>query len=430
MEEYMIINKKERERIQILILLNKGVISQKIAAEQLKICIRQLQRLIKGFREHGDAYLLSKHRGRKSNNRLSESIRRQAIELIRQNYSDFKPTLAKEKLEEVHNLVLPVSSVRNLMIEHAIWEPNEWKVPQVHKSRERRACFGELVQMDGSYHDWFEGRAPECCLLVLIDDATSRLLWLQFVNWESSFNYFDVIKKYIKKFGIPLSIYTDRHAVFETTRNTEKNYKDTQFHRAMEELGIKLILAGSPQAKGRVERVNGILQDRLIKEMRLAGISSWEEGNSFLPTYLEKHNLKFAKQPKSPIDAHRTLDLEYNLERILCLHHERKISKDLMISWNGNNYQITEINCRYRLSRKKVLILEKEDESFELIYEGKSLEFVNFGEQIKPVKDNTIRLSDHWKKERGGHPNNNHPWKKWQSYPNKENVDSKFIINN
>lgn len=168
------------------------------------------------------------------------------------------------------------------MIEEKIWISKKIKAVKVHQRRAPRDCYGELLQMDGSYHDWFEERAPECCLIVLVDDATSRIMWLQFVKWESCSSYFRAIKNYIKKFGKPMSIYTDRHAVFETTRKTDKNYKDTQFHRAVSTLGIKLIMAYSPQAQGRVERLNGVLQDRLVKEMRLARISSMEEGNAFL----------------------------------------------------------------------------------------------------------------------------------------------------
>jgi transposase len=366
-------NQKERERLKVIIRFEEGSLNQDIAARQLRIGVRQLQRLIHEYRKHGEKTLVSKRRGRRGNYSFSENHRKQIAMVITQNYPDFGPTFAHEKLVEKHGIVASISSVRNIMVENKIWVPKKVKALKIHQRRAPRECYGELEQMDGSYHDWFEGRAPECCLIVVIDDATSRLMWLQFVKWESCFGYFKAIKEYIKKYGKPLSIYTDRLAVFETTRKTDKNYKDTQVHRALTTLGIDLILAGSPQAKGRVERVNGTLQDRLIKEMRLARISSMEEGNAFLPSYIEKHNKKFAKKPRSSIDAHTNIKTDSNLENVLCLHHERKISKDLMISFEGETYQILEPKHKHRLSGKKVLILEKEGEDLEFIFNHRLL---------------------------------------------------------
>jgi hypothetical protein len=303
------------------------------------------------------------------------------------------------------------------MIANKIWQSKKWKAVNIHKLRERRECYGALIQMDGSYHDWFEGRLPKCCLLVLIDDATSRLLQLEFVPWESCWDYFRVLKKYFNTEGRPNELYTDRHAIFETTRKTKKNYKNTQFHRAMTELGIKVILALSPQAKGRVERANGILQDRLVKEMRLAGISTLKDANAFLPGFIKTYNNKFGKKPQSSINAHKPIESEHDLERILCMHHERKITKDLMVYWGGKCYQIREQSCRYRLGGKKVLVIEQEDKSIELIYEGKSLEFVNFDKQPMTLQSlNTDELLNNWKEPRGWKPLGDHPWKQWDRH--------------
>jgi len=373
LEELLEMNKKERERLKAIIRLEEGTLSQKVAAEQLSLGLRQLQRLISDYRKNGEKAIISKHRGKKSNNSLSDGLKKEIITTINNKYWDFGPTFAHEKLIEDHGVKVSVSSIRKIMVENNIWISKKVKAKKVHQRRAPRECYGELIQMDGSYHDWFEGRAPECCLIVLIDDATSKIMWLQFVKWESCFAYFRALKKYIKRYGKPLSIYTDRLAVFETTRKTEKNYKDTQFHRAVSSLGIKLILANSPQAKGRVERVNGTLQDRLIKEMRLAHISSMEEGNAFLQSYMTKHNKKFAKKPKSSIDAHTNFESYSSLEGILCLHHERKISKDLMISFNRETYQILESKEKHRLSGKKVLILEKEGKDLEFMYNHRLL---------------------------------------------------------
>lgn len=414
-------NTKERERLKVIARLGEGLLSRRIAAQQLKVSERQLRRLVKAHQNGGDKGIVSKTRGRKSNNYIPDQIKKQVIELISLNYSDFGPTLAHEKLNEVHKLKVSISSVRSLMIEHKIWQPRRWKAQKIHKRRERRECFGELIQMDGLYHDWFEGRAPKCCLLVLIDDATSQLIALKFVKWESVFSYFQCLRKYLETTGRPLSLYTDRHAVFETTRKSEKSYKDTQFHRAMKDLGIELILALSPQAKGRVERANGTLQDRLVKEMRLAGISSIEEANLFVPNFIKIYNQKFAKKPKSSVDVHRSLEKTIDLDQILCLHYERKITKDLMVNWGGQCYQITESNCQNRLGGKKVSVLEHENGGINLFYKGVELGFINFNEAQPKAK---IISNIIWRKQRGGHPSPEHPWKQWVHSKKEEAINS------
>jgi len=419
MEEMLEMNIKERELLKVLIRLEEKKLTQKLAAQQLKIGVRQVQRLLKAYQTDGERALISKKRGNQSNNRLPRTLRQKVAKIIIQNYHDFGPTFAQEKLVEIHKLQISISSVRTIMVENEIWSARKLKSTKIHQRRAPRDCLGELIQMDGSYHDWFEGRAAKCCLIVLIDDSTSRIMWMQFVKWESCFSYFQAIKTYIKNYGKPLSLYTDRLAVFETTRKSEKSYKDTQFYRAMSSIGIGLILANSPQAKGRVERVNETLQDRLVKEMRLARISSMEEGNAFLPIYMEKHNKKFAKRPKSPIDAHKGLELDFNLERILCLHHERKITKDLMVFFQGKTYQITGSEYKHRLGHQKILILEKEGGELEFIYKDKSLNFKPYldlpkANNPREKKNNPeTNVIPNWKLPRGGHPGQYHPWKRF-----------------
>lgn len=417
MEELMTMNTKERERLKVMVRLAEGTLTHRVAATQLNIGERQLRRLFSAYQKLGDVALVSKQRGKQSNNHLTGTLKGQILELIRTHYSDCGPTYIQEKLMLVHHLKVSVSAMRILMIEHKIWNSNERKAKKIHQRRLRRACLGELIQMDGSYHDWFEGRAPTCCLLVLIDDATGRLMGLKFVEWESTFGYFDMLKQYLKTHGLPLALYTDRLAVFETTRKTEKEYQDTQFHRAMKSLGIGLILAYSPQAKGRVERVNRTLQDRLIKEMRLAGISSIAEANAFLPGFIDMYNKKFARVPRSSVNAHKSLEPEYNLEQILCLQHKRSISKDLMVNWKRNCYQITTPHHRFRLGGKEVLVLEYETGSFELLYEKELLRFVNFKDQPKALESigSGPELLKNWKKPRGGKPSSDHPWKQWKA---------------
>ena len=409
MKEWIKMSAKERDRIKVLASLSEGHVSRQVAAKQLQISERQLRRIYKSYQEHGDMGVVSRLRGRQSNNHLLDEIINKAMDLTKEHYEDFGPTLVHEKLTELHGIKISKSSVRSLMIEHRIWHTRKYKYQRTHKLRERRECYGELIQMDGSYHDWFEGRMEKCCLLVMIDDATSRIGMLKFVKRETVFGYFECIKEYVNKFGIPLSVYTDRHAIFETTRGTEKNYKDTQFNRALKQLGVGLILALSPQAKGRVERANGILQDRLIKEMRLAGISSIDEANLFLPSFIEKYNQKFAKVPKNPIDAHRSLDTDMDVYRILCLHHERTISKDLMVSWRGENYQIKEKNCSNRIAKKKVKIYEQLNGEFEFLLSGKKLDYSLF----KKLDFENKIIEPKWVDKKIYHPPANHPYKNW-----------------
>jgi hypothetical protein len=416
MEELLTMNTKERERLKVITRLREGVLTQNLAAKQLGISDRQVRRLLQLHKNQGDKGLISKHRGKASNNSLPEDLKEKALQLILTYYSDFGPTLTQEKLRDTHQLSISVSSTRSLMIEYGIWCPNKRKPEKVHKTRLRRSCFGELIQIDGSYHDWFEGRAKSCCLLVAIDDATSRLMHLEFVEWESCFGYFRFLKKYLSIYGRPICLYTDRLSTFETTRKTEKEFRDTQFCRAMKQLGIELILAYSPQAKGRVERANGILQDRLIKEMRLKGISSIEEANDYLPSFIKTYNEKFGKKPVSPIDAHRPLIDDCNIERILCLHYERTVAKDLTISWRGKNYQITSSCGHHYLSGKKILVLEQEDGGFEFIYKNEVLSFIDLELKLAPENSelNIEELLNNWPSRKRQFLKKNHPWKRYQ----------------
>jgi transposase len=419
MVEVLAMNDKERERLKMMARLQEGTITQKSAAKLLSISIRQVKRLYRSYLEFGDIGLTSKRRGKVGNRSLPIALKELIATRIRQVYADFGPTLACEKIVEYEKINISVSAVRNIMIQQGIWLPNKKKAQKIHKLRQCRDCFGELVQLDGSYHDWFEGRFPKCCLLVLIDDATSQLLGLQFVPWESCWAYFNFLKAYLRTYGRPGGLYTDKHAIFETTRKTDLNYKDTQFHRAMEELGIKLILARTPQAKGRVERMNGTLQDRLIKEMRLAGISTMEEANNkFLPAFIKKYNKQFGKIPKSSIDAHRSLDDNHNLERILCLHYTRKITKDLMVYFQGKRLQITEINCHHRLAKRTVIVLEYEKGGCELIYQGQTLAFIDIDKKPSRITAQKTALKPQKSGEKHK-PNPDHPWKKWQPHSKK-----------
>lgn len=301
---------QELNRLTVLEKVATKQLSQIQAAKQLGLSERQLRRWQRRYAQEGASGLASRQRGKPSNHRLPESIKRQAIELIEAHYRDFGPTLAHEKLIELHALHLSRESVRQLMIQAGLWDQKSRRSVAIHQRRMRRPCRGELVQLDGSPHAWFEERAEKCCLLVWVDDATSELLHLRFEPVETTQGYFRGMKDYLKHHGRPACLYVDRHGIFRQNQGSDlKELEDPQFTRAMKELGIEVICANSPQAKGRVERMNGVLQNRLVKELRLQKISSLEQANAFLPSFIEDYNRRFAVEPQKPHDSHQALAL-------------------------------------------------------------------------------------------------------------------------
>lgn len=337
--EIIKMSRKEVSRLTGIAKIASGEWNYKKASQELGLSKRQLIRLVKRYRQGGAAKLTHCNRGKRSPKKVSETQCKIISELIRSHYEDFGPTLASEQLMERHKLEFSREWVRKLMIKEGIWVAGKQKELKLHQRRPRRSQEGELVQIDGSYENWFEGRADKCCLLVAIDDATSKLQELRFVKHETREDYFALMRNYIERRGRPVALYSDRHAIFKTTRKYDV-YEDTQFERAMKELEIELIHANSPQAKGRVERANGTLQDRLIKLMRLDKISTIEEGNAYLEKFREDHNKKFAKQPRDTINVHRSVSVEVNLERILCVKEKRKLSKQLTLQFENRCYQV------------------------------------------------------------------------------------------
>ncbi|MBU2459686.1 ISNCY family transposase [Patescibacteria group bacterium] len=304
---------KEVNRVSILDQLKRKAMKQKKAAHVLGISVRQIRRLLKTYRREGTRGLVHKLRGIPSNNQAEAVILDRAIATVRERYHDFSVTLAHEKLTDHHGFPYSRETLRHAMMTVGLWTSTRQPIPVIHDLRDRRAAEGELVQVDGSPHAWFENRGPSCTLLVYIDDATGKLLHLAFAKSETTNAYFAATKEYLKKRGKPLALYVDRHGVFRVnatkalTARVEDSNGRTQFGRAMEELGIELIFANSPQAKGRVEKANQTLQDRLVKELRLQGIKSMEEGNRFLPKFIEEFNQKFSVVPKSPVNLHLTI---------------------------------------------------------------------------------------------------------------------------
>jgi hypothetical protein len=295
-----------------------------------------------------------------------------------------------------------------------IFGSQEKKRQNLHPIRPRRDYFGELIQIDGSHHHWFEDRAEKCVLIVFIDDATSKITSLFFCAKECLQGYFIALREHILKYGRPLSLYSDRHAIF----GGSDRIHHAQFIRATKELGIGSILASSPQAKGRVERVNQTLQDRLIKEMRLRNICTIEDANSYLPEFIEEFNRKFSKKPRGQFDAHRPLDSGYDLERILARHEVRTLSKDLCISFHSKFYKIMEPQMINRLRNQKIEIREGVDDRIRIFYRDKELKYVlleNYKDEHKVIDSKEKMV---WGIGRGGnsHPGVDHPWKKY-AYP-------------
>jgi transposase len=317
-------------------LLKDKRLTQAEAAQMLGVSIRQVKRLWQAYCKHGAKGLVSGRRGKPSNNRLDAGITQQALDLIKEKYEDFGPTLAHEKLTEVHKLQLSRESVRRIMIEEEIWKPKHAKVPSAHQMRERRACFGELVQIDGSAHAWFEDRGEKCTLLVFIDDATGKLLELWFVPHESFFGYGEAARHSFDRNGKPVAFYSDKHGIFRVNQEQTIGLGSglTQFGRAMQDLDIQIICASTPQAKGRVERANQTLQDRLVKELRLHGISDMAAGNAYLPEFRDDFNHRFAVEPRSTHDSHRPLLKTENLELILSHQKTGTLSKNLTVQSN------------------------------------------------------------------------------------------------
>jgi hypothetical protein len=278
------------------------------AAERLGLTSRQVRRLAVRYRAEGPVGLISRHCNRPSNNRLDAGLEEQVVRILRESYPDFGPTLAAEKLAVRHHLVLSKETVRRVQIAAGLWIPRKLRAPKVQQPRARRACYGELVQIDGCEHRWFEGRAPACTAIVYVDDATSRLMVVRFTGAESTFAYFEATREYIERYGKPLAFYSDKASIFRVNKTEAANGPGhTQFGRALYELNIDGICANTAASKGRVERAHLTLQDRLVKELRLEGISSIEAANALMPRFIEVYNARFAKAPRDNHDAHRTL---------------------------------------------------------------------------------------------------------------------------
>ena len=410
---------KELSRLEVMQRLSKKQMSQKEAGQILSVSTRQIKRLLKAYCRQGAAGLVSKQRGRTSNNCLSAEIKRQALDLLKRKYQGFGPTRAHEKLVEKEKFQLSKETVRKLMIEEGLWKARKAKKVVVHQLRERRACFGELVQIDGSPHDWFEGRAAACVLLVFIDDATGKLLQLRFVDCESFLTYAQAAEGYFRQYGKPVAFYNDKHGIFRVNqRSVGTGDAITQFGRAMQELDIQIICANTPQAKGRVERVIQTLQDRLPKEMRLQGIASREAGNAYLPEFIQDFNPRFGEEPRSTVDAHRPLNPKEDLAHILTWQETRSLSKNLTLQFQNTVYQIQTDRPTYALRNAQVTVCVNANDEISIVYKNQALSYSLYQPQTKQAqvvlaKDLDLTLSQHTPTK----PAPDHPWRKGFATP-------------
>lgn len=402
-------NNKEANQISVFKKLQNREIKQKEAGMILGLSTRQIKRKLKMFRRFGVQALIHSSRGRPSNNRIDSAIRENIVCLIENKYPDFGPTLAAEKLQENHNLAISRETLRKAMISAGLWKAKK-KKPTHRQWRERKECFGELIQLDGSDHNWFETRAPRSTLLAFIDDATSRLVHLEFAP-ETTIGVMGATKRYIQKYGLPHEFYVDRGKVFKVNLNNEEEDKITQYRRAVEELGGKLVYARSPQAKGRVERLFGTLQDRLVKELRLRGISTAIEANEFIQKeFLPFFNGKFAVEPKSKTDLHRRIE-GYNLAEIFTVRETRILTCDFTIRYRNKWYQLEK--------KQKTLIFPKNEIIVKTNLDGKvcfSIRKTNlfFHEIDKPTKTENVKSIKPIIEKTPWKPAANHPWRNYK----------------
>jgi hypothetical protein len=301
------------------------------------------------------------------------------IGIIRERYADFGPTLAGEKLTELHGIELARETIRQWMMAAGLWKDRGQRLKPVHQPRHRRDCVGELIQIDGSNHWWFEARGPRCTLLVYIDDSTSRLMHLQFVETESTFDYFKATRSYLERYGKPIAFYSDKHGVFRVNKKDAVGGDGmTQFGRALHALNVDIICANSSQAKGRVERANGTLQDRLVKEMRLRGIDTMEAGNTFLPAFMADYNARFAKAPFSDKDLHRPLAGHDDLDDALAWKEDRSVSVNLTLQYDKVLFILEPNEITRSLARKRVTVIDYPDGRLAIRHNGVDLPYRTF----------------------------------------------------
>ncbi len=373
-EDIIMARQWELKRLHVIQKVLERVIKQVQAAEILSLSSRQIGRIVKRIRMEGDKGIIHRSRGKPSNRRIPSKIRDKVVKLYRRQYEGFGPTLASEKLLERDGMRVSDETLRRWLLETGDWKRRR-KDREHRQWRQRKHHAGEMVQMDGSHHDWLEGRGPRCVLMGYIDDATGKVFG-RFYEYEGTIPAMDSFGKYLERYGLPLSVYLDKHTTYKSTGKPtiqdELNNSQplSQFERALKELGVEVIHANSAQAKGRIERLFGTFQDRLVKEMRLRGIRTLEGANSFLEGYLPLYNRRFAICPQGKEDLHRPIGKGVKLEEILCIKTERTLKNDFTVAHNHKLYQIED-----KLRGTKVMVQEGLDGSLVMIYNGQRVRF-------------------------------------------------------
>jgi hypothetical protein len=385
----------ELSRLEVLRDLDQKRLTTEAAAQLLGLGRRQVFRLLKSYRTEGPTGLISKRRGRRSNRRKPAPLRKAALAIVREWYWDFGPTLAAEKLREVHGITLGRETLRLWMIEAGLWRDRKQRRKRVHQPRSRRDCVGELVQVDGCEHWWFEDRGPQCTLLVFIDDATGRLMHLQFVESESTFAYFHAARAYLEAWGKPVAFYSDKHGVFRVNRPGALGGDGmTQFGRALHALNIDIICANSSQAKGRVERAHKTLQDRLVKELRLTGVCTLAEGNALLPAFIADYNARFAKPPANQKDLHRPLRAGDDLEDAFAWKEQRRLSQALTLQYDKVIFIVEPSEPATAAIGKYVTVFDYPDGRLSIRHNGVELAYRTF-DKVRHVNQGVIADNKH-----------------------------------
>ena len=405
----------ERKKLYVIGQVIERKIRQWKAAEILGICVRQVRRLIKRVSDQGDSGVVHRGRGKESQRKIAGQLKKRVIKLCRGLYQQYGPTLLSEKLLEDHRIRISKETLRKWMLAEGVEYRRRGKRP--HRSwRARKPHCGEMVQVDGSHHDWFEGRGPKAVLMAFIDDATGRV-FARFYEYEGTMPALDSLKRYIRQYGIPCSLYLDRHTTYKAIREltVEEELQglpepSSHFKRAAEQLGIKVIHAYSPQAKGRIERLFGTLQDRLVKEMRLRGISSNEAADEFLEEYLPKFNSKFQVPAAETRDMHRPIGRNQDLDWILSRQETRVLRNDSTIFYAPHTFQVMN-----NIRGKRVVIQEATDGRIRLTYRSRRLDFKEVPGIIRRPKQQPAEPVEH----AFGippKPGPKHPWRKFRVY--------------
>lgn len=424
---------KELSRYETIKQLIDGRINGSQAAGQLNLSVRQTKRIKTKVIKRGPTGIIHGSRGRPSNRKIKTATIEKTKNLLEKYYADFKPTFASEKLAENHRIILSRETVRKIMIDTELWKARSKKTNQEYRSwRPRKQYFGEMQQFDGSYHDWFENRGEKCCLLASIDDATGKITKAEFGSGEGVVPVFIFWQNYVLKHGKPALIYLDRHSTYHQNQKSVLDNPEhlTQFQRAMRDLGINVINARSPQAKGRIERLFGTLQDRLVKELRLQNIDSVARANQFLQnTFIAKFNSKFAVRPEKSGNLHQELgrkDKE-NLGRIFSIQKTRIVNNDFTIQYENIWYQLNKTQPALVCRKDKVLIEKRISGEIKISLRNK---YLNFQELPKrPVKAATIKIAALSRTAPAWKPPADHPWRQRILAEQKQRIAETAILN-